>query len=46
MRHFDDRFWLHLITGALQLYCIRNPATHFQMGGDIFASGFIVREEM
>ena len=44
-RHFDDRFWLHLIADAPQLYCIQNPAAHSQMDEDVFATGFIIHED-
>lgn len=48
-RHFDDKFWLYIVTGAgteaPELHRIQNPAVHFQMGEDIFATGFIVPED-
>ncbi len=48
-RHFGDKFWLYVVTGAAgdapQLHRIQNPAAHLQMGKDILATGFIVREE-
>jgi superfamily II DNA or RNA helicase len=48
-RHFDDKFWLYIVTEAAsdapQLHCIQNPAAHFQMDEDIFATGFIIPEE-
>ena len=48
-RHFDDKFWLYIVTGAAsetpQLHRIQNPAAHFRMDEDIFATGFIVPEE-
>ncbi len=48
-RHFDDKFWLYIVTKAAtdapQLHRIQNPAAHFRMGEDIFATGFIVPEK-
>ena len=47
-RHFD-KFWLYIVTKAAtdapQLHRIQNPAAHFWMGEDIFATGFIVPEK-
>ena len=48
-RHFADKFWLYVVTDAgtdaPQLHRIQNPAAHFRMGEDIFATGFIIHEE-
>jgi len=48
-RHFDDKFWLYIVTmagtDAPQLHRVQNPAAHFRMDEDIFATGFIVPEE-
>jgi superfamily II DNA or RNA helicase len=48
-RHFDDKFWLYVVTeagtDAPELHCLQNPAAHFQMDEDIFATGFIVPED-
>jgi SNF2 family DNA or RNA helicase len=48
-RHFDDKFWLYVVTDAgsdaPQLHRIQNPAAHFRMDEDIFATGFIIHEE-
>ena len=47
-RHFDEKFWLYIVTSAgteaPELHCIQNPAAHFQMDEDIFATGFIIPE--
>lgn len=47
-RHFDDKFWLYIVTDAAtdtpQLHRIQNPATCFQMDEDIFAADFVVPE--
>jgi hypothetical protein len=47
-RHFDDKFWLYVVTDAggktPQLHRIQNSAAHFRMDEDIFATGFIVPE--
>jgi hypothetical protein len=32
-------------TDAPQLHRIQNPAAHFRLGEDIFATGFVVPEE-
>jgi hypothetical protein len=49
-RHFGDKFWLYVVTEAgtdePRLHRIQSPATHFREGEDIFATGFIVREEI
>jgi len=43
------KFWLYIVTEAAsdtpQLHRIQNPAAHFRLGEDIFATGFIVPEE-
>ncbi len=48
-RHFDDKFWLYIVTGAgtdaPKLHRLQNPAAHFRLDEDIFAAGFIVPEE-
>ncbi|MDY7079084.1 MAG: helicase-related protein [Chloroflexota bacterium] len=48
-RHFNDKFWLYIVTEAAsdapQLHRIQNPAAHFQLDEDIFATGFILPEE-
>ena len=48
-RHFGDKFWLYIVTQAAsdapQLQRIQNPAAHFQLDEDIFATGFIIPEE-
>jgi superfamily II DNA or RNA helicase len=48
-RHFDEKFWLYIVTKAAtaepQLESIQNPAAHFRMDEDIFATGFIIPEE-
>ncbi|MBL7064415.1 MAG: DUF3883 domain-containing protein [Anaerolineae bacterium] len=48
-RHFNDKFWLYVVTEAAtdapQLHRIQDPAAHFRMGEDIFATGFILPEE-
>lgn len=48
-RHFDDRFWLYIVTDAAtdhpHLHRIHNPAALFREGEDIFASGFIIPEK-
>ncbi|MCQ3973985.1 MAG: helicase [Anaerolineae bacterium] len=47
-RHFDDKFWLYVVTEAgtdsPQLHRIQNPAAHFTLDEDIFATGFIIPE--
>jgi hypothetical protein len=48
-RHFDDKFWLYIVTDGAsdtpELHRIQNPAAHFRMDEDIFATGFVVPEE-
>jgi len=48
-RHFGDKYWLYIVTqaatGTPQLQRIQDPATKFQLGEDIFATGFIIHEE-
>ncbi|HIP95970.1 MAG TPA: DUF3883 domain-containing protein, partial [Anaerolineae bacterium] len=48
-RHFGDKFWLYIVTQAAgdapQLQRIQDPAAHFAMDEDIFATGFIVPED-
>lgn len=43
------KFWLYIVaeaaSDALRLQRIQNPAAHFQLGEDIFATGFILPEE-
>ncbi|MCB0190767.1 MAG: DUF3883 domain-containing protein [Anaerolineae bacterium] len=47
-RHFEDKFWLYIVTmagtDAPELYRVQNPAAHFTMDEDIFATGFIIPE--
>ena len=46
---FRRKFWLYVITEAAtdtpQLNAIQNPAAHFRMDEDIFATGFMIPEE-
>jgi hypothetical protein len=48
-RHFGAKFWLYIVTEAgtktPQLHRIPNPALQFQVGEDIFATGFIIPED-
>jgi len=48
-RHFGEKFWLYVVTEAAtdepQMHPIQNPAAHFRMDEDIFATGFIIPEE-
>ena len=48
-RRYGDDYWLYIVTQAgtnePQLQRIQNPAAHFQMDEDIFATGFIIPEE-
>jgi hypothetical protein len=48
-RHFGEKYWLYVVTEAAselpQLDRIANPATHFEMDEDIFATGFVIPEE-
>jgi hypothetical protein len=48
-RHFGDKFWLYIVTmagtDAPQLHRVQNPAAHFRLDEDIFATGFIIPEE-
>jgi len=45
-RHFGGKFWLYVVTeagtDAPQLHRIQNPAVHFQIDRDIFATGFVI----
>jgi hypothetical protein len=47
-RHFQGKFWIYVVTNAAtdkpQLHPIQNPAAHFLMDEDIFATGFIIPE--
>ncbi len=47
-RRYGDDYWLYIVTHAgtnePQLQRIQNPATHFQMDEDIFATGYIIPE--
>jgi hypothetical protein len=48
-RHFGEKFWLYIVTEAgtdePELHRIQDPAADFREGEDIFATGFVVREE-
>jgi len=48
-RQFGDRYWLYVVTEAAtdepQLQRIRDPAGRFQVGEDIFSTGFIIPED-
>jgi len=48
-RLFGHEFWLYIITQAAtvapRLQCIHNPAAEFQVGEDIFATGYIIHEK-
>ncbi|MFQ5857878.1 MAG: DUF3883 domain-containing protein [Anaerolineae bacterium] len=48
-RHFGEDYWIYVVTNAgsdsPELTRIRNPAARFREGEDIFATGFMVREE-
>jgi hypothetical protein len=48
-RHFGNKFWLYIVTNAAgdapELHRVQNPAAHFTLDEDIFATGFIVPEE-
>lgn len=48
-RHFGDKFWLYIVTmagtDAQQLHRLQNPAAHFTLDEDIFATGFIIHED-
>jgi hypothetical protein len=48
-RHFGEKFWLYIVTMAgtnePELHRIQNPAAHFKLDEDIFATGFIISEE-
>jgi hypothetical protein len=48
-RHFADKYWLYIVTMAgtsePQLHRIQNPAAHFTLDEDIFATGFIIPED-
>jgi hypothetical protein len=48
-RKFGDQYWLYVVTQARtdapQMQRIRDPAERFQVGTDIFATGFIILEE-
>jgi len=48
VRHFDDRYWLYIVTQAgtnsPELHHIPDPAAHFREGEDIHATGFIIPE--
>ena len=47
-RRYGDDYWLYIVTQAgtsdPQLQRIQNPAAHFQMNEDIFATGYIIPE--
>jgi len=46
---FGEKFWLYIVTVAgtdsPQLHWLQNPAAHFRLDEDIFATGFIIPEE-
>ncbi|MBE7469128.1 MAG: DUF3883 domain-containing protein [Anaerolineales bacterium] len=48
-RHFGEKFWLYVVTmagtGQPELHRIQDPAAHFRLDEDIFATGFIIPEE-
>ena len=48
-RKFGEKFWLYVVTEAAgdapQLQRIQDPAARFEVGEDIFATGFIIPEE-
>ena len=48
-RKYGDDYWLYIVTEAgtdyPELHTLQNPAAHFQLDEDIFASGFVVPEE-
>jgi superfamily II DNA or RNA helicase len=48
-RRYEDDYWLYIVTQAgtdePQLQRIQNPAAHFEMDEDIFATGFIIPED-
>ncbi|MBN1316520.1 MAG: hypothetical protein JXA42_13675, partial [Anaerolineales bacterium] len=48
-RQFGDKYWLYIVTQARtdqpKLKRIQNPVSQFELGEDIFASGFIIPEE-
>jgi hypothetical protein len=49
VRYFGEKFWLYIVTmagtDAPQLHGVQNPAAHFRMDEDIFATGFTILEE-
>jgi len=49
-RHSGDKFWLYIVTEAAsdaqQLNHIQNPTTQFWLSEDIFATGFILHEDI
>jgi len=48
-RHFGEKFRLYIVTMAgtsqPELHRIQNPAAHFTLDEDIFATGFIIPED-
>lgn len=48
-RRYGDDYWLYIVTQAgtsePELQRIQNPADHFQMDEDIFATGYIIPEQ-
>jgi hypothetical protein len=48
-RHFGDRFWLYVVTGAKteapELHRIPNPAALFRMEEEIRVTGYIIHED-
>ena len=48
-RKFGEKYWLYIVTHAgtsdPQVETVRDPASQFQIGEDIFSTGFIIPEE-
>jgi hypothetical protein len=48
-RKFGEKYWLYIVTQAgtsdPQVETVRDPASQFQIGEDIFSTGFIIPEE-
>jgi hypothetical protein len=48
-RHYGEQYWLYIVTQAAnnpQLQRIQDPAAALALGGDVFATGFVVEEEV
>ena len=49
-RHFGDKFWLYVVTGAKTeapaLHRIPDPAAGFRVGEEIVATGYIIQEDV